>query len=155
MLPDSLLPSWQGFPDDGRHPLDKSHDYGRACATAGYAELLSVGDAYALVFGENEYGGVWLGSRYPILFEMVYAESDDSVIDLLAQLPANLDAKESIEFIVASDHLNVFDSAFPGHEFERQNSCRFSVQAGTYAVESSVYEPNAKTALILHRFRPV
>ena len=153
-LPDASLSHWRGCPDDGRDPLDASHDYGRACATSGYADLLAVGESHALVFGENTSGGVWLESPHPVLFEWMYAASKDMVADVLDQLPVDLEMNATIQHTVASDHLNVFDSAFPGTEFEPKHSCRFSIQPGNYAIASSIYKPNADTGLIIHRFVP-
>ena len=153
-LPDSSLADWYGCPDDGRDPLDDSHDYGRACATSGYADLLAVGKTHALLFGENKLGGVWLESTNPILFEWICAESDDAVIEALARLPADLDVNASLSFVAAMDHLNVFDSVFPGGEHEPQHSCRFPIQPGSYTINSSIYQPNEETGLIVHRFTP-
>ena len=154
-LPDASLSDWSGFPDGGGDPLDVSHDYGRACATSGYAELLTVGDTCGLVFGENEFGGIWLESPYPILFEWVHAASEDAVVESLARIPADLDAEATLRFDVLSDHLNVFDSVFPGNELELQNRYRFAIQSGTYTIASSVYSPNDEIGLIVHRFLPI
>lgn len=151
-LPDASLSHWRGCPDDGRDPLDASHDYGRACDTSGYADLLAVGEIHALVFGENKSGGVWLGSPHPVLFEWICAESEAAVVDVLDQLPVDLEVNATIQHTVTSDHLNVFDSAFPGTALEPHHSCRFSIQPGTYAIASSIYKPNADTGLIIHRF---
>lgn len=155
VMPDSALSHWHGLPDDGRDPLDPSHDYGRANSTSGFTDLLSVGDAPVLVFGENELGGVWLNSAYPILFEWMYAESKGAVIEALSQLPSNLPTNESTKFRVTEDHLNVFDSASPGESFDRDQSCRFPIVPGNYTIFSAIYEPCEETGLIIHRFEPV
>ena len=55
-------------------------------------------------------------------------------------------------FHVESDHLNVFDSAFAGSDFEPQHSCRFPIKSGRYVIGSSLYEPDTETALVVHRF---
>ena len=151
-IPDPLLAEWHGFPDDGRDPLDASHDYGRACSTTDYVAQLSVGQSNAIVFGENKSGGVLLGRRAPILFEWIYADSPDAVIATLQRLPDDLAVDSELRFHVASDHLNVFDSASAGCDLEPQHSCRFPIQSGHYVIASSLHEPDAETGLIVHRF---
>lgn len=153
-MPDSSLAQWNGCPDDGRDPLDNSHDYGRACGTSGYTDVLAVGKTIALVFGENKYGGVWLESTNPILFEWMYAESEAAVLAALSDLPLDMNVDASLQFAVTSDHLNVFDSAFSGREYEPQHSCRFPIQPGAYTIASSIYKPDDETGLIIHRFTP-
>ena len=150
-LPDSALPAWRGFPDDGRDPLDTSHDYGRACDTSGYANVLAVGDTQALVFGENDYGGVYLSNQFPIMFEWIYADSPDDVLLALQNLPEDLENDSAIDIAIASDHLNIFDSAAPGCEYEPQHSFRFSIAPGAYTVTSHLYEPSENIGLIVHR----
>ena len=152
VLPDSSLADWRGYPDDGRDPLDASHDYGRACAATGYASMLPVGKIHALVFGENESGGVYLGRKHPILFEWIYADSTDAVIGALQRLPDGFDSDAELQFDVTSNHLNVFDSAFSGLDFEPQHSCRFPIQPGRFTIASTLYEPYEDTGLIIHRF---
>ena len=151
-LPDSSLAMWQGFPDDGRGPLDTSHDYGRACDTIGYATTLQVGETTALVFGENDYGGVYSEDQIPLIFEWVYADSADDVLRAIKELPQSLHSDSTLKFKVESDHLNVFDSAFAGCEYESQHSCRFSIKPGHYSVASTLYEPSENIRLIIHRF---
>ena len=151
-LSDELIASWSGYPADGRDPLDTSHDYGRACATNGLADILPVGTGQAIAFGENELGGVWLESSHPILFECVYADSKDSVIIALQNQPDDLEAQAELRFEHYADYLNVFDSAIPGAEVQKQPVCRFPVQPATYLVASAVFKPDDETCLILHRF---
>lgn len=151
-LPESLLPDWHGFPDEGADPLDTSHDYGRACATTGYAEVLAVGDGAGLVFGENELGGVWLGDHPPIVFEWVYANDEDAVVSALRSLPDDIPV-DDVQFTVPTGSLVVFDSAFSGSDFEPQHTCTFPITPGQYSVGSAYLEPNNETALIVHRFR--
>lgn len=153
-MPDALLDQWHGFPDDGRDPLDTSHDYGRACATRDYVAALRIGGCNAIVFGENRSGGVLLGHRAPILIEWIYADSPDAVVRILQCLPDDLASEAELDFRVTSDHLNVFDSVCTGRNFDPQQSCRFPIQAGRYVIASSFYEPDAETSLIVHRFFP-
>ena len=154
MMPDTLLAEWHGCPTDGRDPLDTSHDYGRACAIRGYAAPLRVGLSHAIVFGENESGGVMLCRRSPILFEWMYADSPDAVIAALQRLPDDLDVAADFAFRVTSDHFNVFDSADAGCDVQPQGSCRFPIESGHYVITSSVYKPDSNTGLIVHRFIP-
>ena len=154
VLADSLLSDWRGYPDESADPLDTSHDYGRACATSGYAATIPVGSDSGLVFGENESGGVWLHSSLPILFEWVCADSADAVVAAISRLPERLPHDETTEFEVTSDKLVVFDSAFAGDEYEPQHSCRFAIRPARYLVGSSYYKPNDNTGLIIHRFLP-
>lgn len=152
ILPDQLLPAWNGYSDDTLDPLDTSHDYGRACGASGHASEIPVGTGVGLVFGENETGGVWLGSTSPIVFEWVYADSDNTIVELLENLPSDLTADSKTAFHVAADTLTVFDSAFSGLDFEPQHSCRFAIKPGSYIVASTYYEPDDSTGLIIHRF---
>ncbi|MBB3210528.1 hypothetical protein FHS27_006375 [Rhodopirellula rubra] len=154
-MPDALLAEWHGCPDDGRDPLDTSHDYGRACSTTGYVAHLPIGQSTAIVFGENKSGGVLLGCGTPIVFEWIYADSPDAVVAALQRLPDDIAVDAELPFHVDSDHLNVFDSAFAGCDFEPQHSCRFLIKSGRYVIGSSLYEPNTEIGLVVHRFTPV
>ena len=152
VLEESLLSEWHGFPDDGRDPLDTSHDYGRACALDGLAATLNVGEGVGLVFGENKCGGVWSLAELPILFEWIYADNEDAVVSALSVVPNILEPDETTEYSIGRGPLVVFDSAFAGVEFEPQHSHRFVMPEGDYLVASTIYEPNDNTGLILHRF---
>ena len=58
-----------------------------------------------------------------------------------------------IIFTATTGRVILFDSAYAGEEIEE--SLPIPLAAGSYAVETAEYEPDAKTALVLHRFIPV
>ncbi|MFI1767964.1 immunity 21 family protein [Streptomyces sp. NPDC020800] len=145
-VPETVLPFWAGADSE---ELDT--DYDRACEVDGYVGLLPVGDSAALVLGDEPASTSYL----PAHGTFVRWSAADSEDDLLAQVPAALDAavwEPEIRWDVPGPVV-LFDSARPGAAAEHEEHLRVPLAPGPYAVRAAYTRPGPETWVGLVQLR--
>ncbi|KES05908.1 hypothetical protein BU52_17485 [Streptomyces toyocaensis] len=147
-VPETVLPFWTGA--DGE---ETASDYDRACEVDGLVGLLPVGDAAALVLGDEPAATAFL----PEHGTFVRWVAGHAEAELLASVPAALQAARW----QAEVHWNVpgtvvlFDAAWPGAHSTGTGHVRLTLTPGRYAVRAAQAQPGPETWLILVQLRPL
>jgi len=149
----------EGLEDDANNFLDPEEaDYGKACLIEDYLGLAEVGNENALIFGEEPMMTTFFfSSGKPVLARWFYGESKEFVDNTLLNL--DLDSIANWEFALifslTSDTQFLFDSACSESMLDKKHQKDYlqtHIKSGQYELSTSVYEPNNKTRLILHKF---
>ncbi len=148
VVPAAVLNLWEGADSEG-----PESDYDRACAVSGYARLLAVGPAQALVLGDEPSSTAFL-PEHAVFVRWVAAESE---ADLLGGVGAALAdaAWEDRQVWDVPGPVVLFDSAWPGSEVEPDNHTRVDLAAGRYEVRAALAHSDADTAFQLIQLLPL
>ncbi|MEU5520054.1 immunity 21 family protein [Streptomyces sp. NPDC093250] len=147
-VPETVLPFWTGA--DGE---ETASDYDRACEVDGLVGLLPVGDAAALVLGDEPAATAFL----PDHSTLVRWVAGDSEAELLASVPAALHTarwQTEVRWKVPGTVL-LFDAAWPGSHSTGTDHARLTLAPGSYAVRAAAVQPGPETWLVLVQFRPL
>jgi hypothetical protein len=145
-VPETVLPFWAGADGD-----ETASDYDRACEVEGYVGLLPVGDATALVLGEDPASTAFL----PDHGTFVRWGAADCEDDVLAAVPAALataDWKDEVHWTVPGPVV-LFDAAWPGTDSTRADHVKVVLEPGGYAVRAAQVQPGPETWLGLVQLR--
>ncbi|MGC1214061.1 MAG: Imm21 family immunity protein [Micromonospora sp.] len=148
IVPTTALAHWRGA-SDGFYPddVDSWDDYWRACEVDGYAGTIPVGDAQALVLGDEPASTTYLPERR-LFVRWIYAESEADVIRLIPKALEMADWEDAGDWITDGP-ATLFDSALAGDEAKRSDHLRIEVGPGTYQIRTAYVEPENRTALAL------
>jgi hypothetical protein len=147
-VPEVVLPFWTGADGDELAP-----DYDRACEVDGSAGLLPVGNATALVLGDDPAATAYL----PEHGTFVRWFAGDSERELLARVPAALDTAvwgSEVRWRVPGAVV-LFDAARPGERSTKAGHLRIALDPGRYAVRAAHVEPDPRTWIGLVRLTPL
>jgi hypothetical protein len=166
LLDERDLAGWGGVVDqiDGPRmeesysPGGKRTDYDRACAVRGYLGRISVGVREALVLDDMPMQTTWMppsGTDGGMLARWMYAENEAELLHWLQVMPRGIFHRD-FPFLVERSPLVLFDSAFAGRNVRKRPTEYLSIELvpGTYQIETAVYQPDAQTCIVMHRFQP-
>ena len=165
LLSKSLLTAWGGIepPSNGRvieakfrwnGPGSPATDYDRACDVRAWAATIAVGEARAIVLGDEPGQAAW----WPLedgglLVRWVFAPSEAAVE---AALRRGVEAAFSDAFdweLPAGNHALLIDSSVPGaHALDEASTLELSLKPGAYRVETAHWAPDLQTSMVVHRF---
>lgn len=146
VVPEAVLSSWSGADSE-----ESVTDYDRACGVAGYAGLVAVGQAQALVLCDDPASTSFI-PEHGLFVRWCAAESEEELL-------GSVDAALAGAVWEPGQHWDVpgpavlFDSAWPGDELEPENHLRVELGPGRYSVRSAYVEPNPQTWLSLVQLR--
>ncbi|WP_431994286.1 immunity 21 family protein [Streptomyces griseoflavus] len=147
-VPETVLPFWTGA--DGE---ETASDYDRACEVDGPLGLLPVGDATALVLGEEPAATAFL----PEHGTLVRWIAGDSEAELLGHVPEALRTAQwqpEAHWKVPGTVL-LFDAAWPGPHCTATDHVRLAFTPGRYAVRAAHVPAGPETWLALVQLRPL
>jgi hypothetical protein len=163
LVDEENLLTWGGVIDpipphglDLYSPSGVPTDYDRACNVDGPIGSITVGDAPALVFGEEALCATWLGSAGDDEGKIVrysFADSEKEVLQSISTMPETAFTQRQL-FSVSRSHLFLFDSAIAGGNIEKFPSDYIAIElpCGTYDVATATYSPEHRMYVIVHRF---
>lgn len=138
------------------YPNAPATDYDRACDVNDWLGLIEIDKGKGLVLGDEPLRTTWkpieTGEAVGMLIRWLYAENEEEVLEALRRVPHSIWEATGLMFIVGTEPLYLFDAACPGKELTDDERLIVNVNPGSYAVDTASYEPDDKTALILHRF---
>lgn len=146
-VPETVLPFWTGA--DGE---ETASDYDRACEVDGLVGLLPVGDAAALVLGDEPAATAFL----PEHDTLVRWIAGDSEAELLASVPAALHTAQwqpEVHWKVPGTVV-LFDAAWPGTDSTRTDHVNLTLTPGRHTVRAARVQPGPETWLTLIQIRP-
>lgn len=133
-------------------------DYGKACLIQDYLGVVNTGDDIALVLGDEPLlttvfhavdGKVVIARWY-------YGESKESVESSLRTIDlSSINNWESpLTFKLSSNRQYLFDSACHGNALDEESNdyLPVNIKEGDYKIWTSIYEPDDKTKLLIHKF---
>ena len=135
-------------------------DYGKACEVQDYLGVVDIGNDFALIFGDEPMLTTVLNTtdKKVIAARWVYADSEAFVDQILKELDTTKikNWQLSLTFNLSSDKQYLFDSASEGSILEKDNEAYLSLNIlqGQYNLWTSIYEPDEKTQLLIHKFEP-
>lgn len=133
-------------------------DYGKACLIQDYLGVVKIGDDIALVLGDEPLLTTVFNSvdGKPIIARWHYRESKDSVEGTLRTIDLNsINNWESpLTFKVSSNRQFLFDAAYYGNALDEEGNdyLPINIKQGDYKIWTSIYEPDDKTRLLIHKF---
>ncbi|MEV7988418.1 Imm21 family immunity protein [Micromonospora sp. NPDC085948] len=146
VVPSSALTDWQGAISGSGDP-NTWDDYDRACRIDGYAGTVAVGDAEALVLGDEPATTTYLPDRR-IFVRWIYAPSEVDVIRLVPRA-VEVARWEDAGTWTTSGPARLFDAAYAGDELAHEPHLTIDVAAGTYLIRTAYVDPERGTALVL------
>ncbi|GAA2342851.1 Imm21 family immunity protein [Dactylosporangium salmoneum] len=154
VVPASALPHWHGTGDffTANSDSDDWGDYGRACAVAGYAGLISVGDVQALVLADEPAATTYLAGRRAFV-RWIYARSEADLIRLVPQAIESA-CWEPVGDWVVVEAAEMFDSTLAGTDRQAGSRLTISVEPGTYQVRTAYVEPDPETVMVITQLVP-
>jgi hypothetical protein len=139
----------------------KDSDYGRACGLQDYLGLLDVGPGHGLVLGDEPMPTTFLPTgEGGLIARWMCAESEEDVLWAIRSVPEDVWETTSHRVHVGEGGLLLFDSAYPGDDLS--GTCGDGANVpwlvvdllqGAYEIDTSLYQPDDLTRLILHRLR--
>jgi hypothetical protein len=133
-------------------------DYGKACLVQDYLGIVNVGNDTALVLGDEPLlTTVFLSvdSRV-VIARWYYGEDEESVDSYLKTIDLNsIDNWEfSLTLKLSCSKQYLVDSACSASMLDKGNNDYLSlnIKQGHYKIWTSIFEPDDKTKLILHKF---
>jgi hypothetical protein len=133
-------------------------DYGKACTVQDYLGVVNVGSDTALVFGDEPMLTTIFHSvdDKVVVARWFYGEDEESVDNYLKSIDLNsIDNWEfSLTVNLSSGKQYLFDSACSESMLEKGNNefLIVNIKQGEYRIWTSIYEPNDKTKLLIHKF---
>ncbi|MEU0289046.1 immunity 21 family protein [Streptomyces sp. NPDC006147] len=147
-VPETVLPFWTGA--DGE---ETESDYDRACEVDGLVGLLPVGDAAALVLGDEPAATAFL-PEHSVLIRWIAGHAEE---DLLASVPAALATaqwQQETRWKVPGPVV-LFDAAWPGTHAAGTDHARLALAPGPYSLRAAQVSPGPETWLVLVELRPL
>lgn len=133
------------------------NDYERACDVRDYLGKVSVGDRDALVLGDMPLETlIWTPpGELPRIVRVYYGDAGVDVTSLLEPIargaPDDPDEILPVEF--KSSPVLVFDAAYPGSDASIDRLL-FEMPVGRYIAMTKYFEPDSRTAVLIHFFVP-
>jgi hypothetical protein len=132
-------------------------DYGKACLIESYLGLLNIENEDVLILGDEPMlTTFFFSSDKPVLARWYYGEDEVLVDNMLLNIDLNTinNWEFALTFNVKSNNQFLFDSASSKSMLDKQQSdyLQINIKAGQYNVSTSVFQPDNKTKLILHKF---
>ncbi|PRP93857.1 hypothetical protein ENSA7_78980 [Enhygromyxa salina] len=141
------LSRWRGVDAD---PAQGPSDYERACAVVDYVGVIDVGDASALILGDEPFPTAWHSTDDGgILIRWVYSDSEASIDAFLSNTNCKICWTETGLSVPVPGQCVLFDAAEPGVDI-RGECLVLTLSAGDYAVRSAVVDPSDEVRLVLH-----
>jgi len=164
VAPAEIAPHWQGvrrWRDEPGATAGPVGDYARACNVSDYLGVLEVGPGRCLILGDEPMQTTFIPKPGGgVLVRWMYAENEASVRRAVETIPEAAWEATAHRIEVGQEGILVFDSAFPGDALPPPEDdpadvpwIRIGLPPGSYLVDTSDYEPDASTRLILHRLR--
>ena len=129
-------------------------DYGRACLIEDYLGIVNIGDDIALVLGDETLRTTVFHSvdNRVVIVRWYYGESEESVRSI--DLNSIKNWEFSLTLKLSTDKQYLFDSARDASMLHKENNdyLPVSIKHGNYEIWTSIYEPDDKTKLIIHKF---
>ncbi|KRC62341.1 hypothetical protein ASE14_00365 [Agromyces sp. Root81] len=158
-VPESVLGAWSGADDDlddldGLDELDdeEAGDYGRACAADGYAGVIDVGGASALVLGDDPAPTTFL-AEHSLFVRRLAADREEAAVGAVGRAMEVARWEEATHWDVPGPVV-LFDAAFSAEDLGSTSSLHIDLAAGRYRVESAHVKPDEDTWLLLVRLSP-
>jgi hypothetical protein len=131
-------------------------DYGKACSVQDYLGAVKVEDDTVLVLGDEPLlTTVFLSvDDRTVIARWYYGEDEQSVENFLKTIDLNsIDNWEfALTLNLSSDKQYLIDSACSASMFDKSNDhLSLDIQQGDYKIWTSVYEPDDKTKLLIHK----
>jgi hypothetical protein len=133
-------------------------DYGKACLVQEYLGIVDIGNDTALVLGDEPLLTTVFHSvdNRVVIARWYYGEDKELVDNYLKTIDLNsIDNWEfALTLKLSSDRQYLFDSAFSASMLDKgANEClSLNIKQGDYKIWTSIYEPDDKTKLIIHKF---
>lgn len=133
-------------------------DYGKACLIEDYLGVVNVGDDTALVLGDEPLRTTVFHTvdNTPVIARWYYGETEELVENYLSTIDLNLidNWEPSLTFNFSSHRQILFDSASFASMLEKENIdyLLVNIKRGDYEIWTSIYDPDEKTKLIIHKF---
>lgn len=129
-------------------------DYGKACMINNYLGLVKVQNEDVLVIADEPLStSFFFVSEKPVLARWIYGEDKASVNYFLLNIEVDLIENWHFEFIIDffSDKQFLFDSV---NSFDKKikQYLEINIKKGCYKIFTSLFEPDDKTKLVLHKF---
>jgi hypothetical protein len=167
LLDERYLSAWLGSDqtddfdlDAPEEPSDRVTDYDRACAVAvdGYIGILAVDGGQAVVFGGEPMSTAWIprAASEGIFVRSWYADVQDEerLVEHVASIDEEAWTPTGFTLQVDGQPLLLFDAAYSGLEAaEDAEHLTVALDAGRYAIESTILEPSQRAKWLVHRFR--
>jgi hypothetical protein len=132
-------------------------DYGKACAVQDYLGVITVGNDTALVFGDEPMLTTvfYSADDKVVVARWFYGEDEQSFDNYLKTIDLNLidNWEFSLTVNLSSDEQYLFDSASDASMLDKENGefLILNIKQGEYKIWTSIYEPDDKTKLMLHK----
>ena len=151
LVPTDHLPRWRGV--DG--PGDDESDYDRACEVVDDVGVVEVGNADALVFGDEPFRTSWVSNEGEggFVVRWVYADSENSVTKYISQGKLESVVKDAGVSVQLDGPCVLFDAAEPGDDI-RGESIAVGLTPGRYVVKSALVDVSSEVRLLIHELAP-
>lgn len=146
------LGEWRGIA--GSSDDDYVSDYDRACNTNDYITVIKIPSGQAAILGDepNRTSFISESDKEVIIVRWRWAPKESVIISVLEKLDRSIFLGSEVTHIrLQSDEVVVFDSSFSGQDFS--DSLVIKMRRGEHVVETTMFEPDSETCLLLHRFR--
>ena len=132
-------------------------DYGKACLVEGYLGIVDVGSDTALVLGDQPFLTTIFHSvdNKVVIARWYYGDDEQTVDNYLKTIDLNsiINWEFALTLKVTSDRQYLFDSACSSSMLDKGNTeiLIVNIKEGDYKIWTSIYEPDDKTKLIIHK----
>jgi len=151
-VPESVLGAWAGADDEFDDLDGEAGDYGRACAVDGYAGLIDVGGAPALVLRDDPAPTAFV-PEHSLFLRRLAADSNEAALSALRRALDIAVWEEPAHWDVPGPVV-LFDSAYSAEDLRGTRAFRVDLAPGRYRIESAYVEPDDDTWLVLVRLTP-
>lgn len=133
-------------------------DYGKACLIEDYLGIVDIGDDIALVLGDEPLRTTVFHSvdNRIVIARWCYGETEESVASNLRSLDLNSinNWEFSLALKLSTSKQYLLDSACAANMLVKENDdyLLVNIKQGAYKIWTSIYEPDDKTKLIIHKF---
>jgi hypothetical protein len=133
-------------------------DYGKACLVKDYLGVVNIGEDTALVLGDEPLLTTIFHSLdgRVVIARKSYSENEEFVDSNLKTIDLKLidNWEFALTLILSGDKQYLFDSACSASMLDKgNNEClSMNIKQGDYKIWTSIYEPDDKTKLIIHKF---
>lgn len=152
LLPESLVGHWRGSFSASEENSQSQTDYDRACSVEGYVGVINVNAGQGLVLGDEPMQTSWLPLSEQlggVLVRWQWAPDEKHVNEAMTDLSRLAWEPPTHTFRVSDKVLLLFDAACSGND--PGDALNIDLLPGQYSIESTHYEPDEETSLILHR----
>ncbi len=132
-------------------------DYGKACLIQDYLGLINVGDDAVLVLGDEPLlTTIYNSADAKVVIARWYYGEDEQLVESYLNT-IDLNSIDNWEFALilnlSSDKQYLFDSACSASMLDKGNNefMTINIKPGEYKIWTSIYEPEEKTKLIIHK----